>query len=314
MRTKTIMILGRDIEIREHRGQRVITFADIDFVHGRPEGTARKRFNDNRKHFIEGIDYYKIQPSEIRTVGIISPNGGYVLTESGYLLLVKSFTDDIAWQVQRQLVNAYFRRKGDKRRVAEQPKLEEPYEYVEKRWNGQVVASVRDIREIWKDVSLWSIKNAIKHYLVPKIDFFELKGVELARFKRENLLSGNARLANTLNVITYSGLKKLAKVIANGDFKPFEKLGIESKLNVPAIKTGTIEVLNIPGDEKAQTLIKSTEAKLTAMSEMLTLINKYNSMDDFNAHIKSLMDLCSYLYTSCMDLRDLKPRIVQKAW
>ena len=32
-----------------------------------------------------------------------------LLTESGYLMLVKSFTDDIAWSVQRQLVNSYFR-------------------------------------------------------------------------------------------------------------------------------------------------------------------------------------------------------------
>lgn len=32
-----------------------------------------------------------------------------LITESGYLMLVKSFTDDLAWDVQRQLVNSYFR-------------------------------------------------------------------------------------------------------------------------------------------------------------------------------------------------------------
>jgi hypothetical protein len=32
-----------------------------------------------------------------------------VVTESGYLMLVKSFTDDLAWDVQRQLVNTYFK-------------------------------------------------------------------------------------------------------------------------------------------------------------------------------------------------------------
>ncbi len=31
------------------------------------------------------------------------------MTESGYLMLVKSFTDDLAWEVQRQLVSSYFR-------------------------------------------------------------------------------------------------------------------------------------------------------------------------------------------------------------
>ena len=97
------------ISIKEYSGKRVVTFKDIDTVHHRPEGTARKRFNDNRKRFVEGEDYFKIQPSEIRTVGITSPNGGIVVTESGYYMLVKSFTDEVSWDVQRQLVNGYFR-------------------------------------------------------------------------------------------------------------------------------------------------------------------------------------------------------------
>ena len=97
------------ISIKEYSGKRVVTFKDIDTVHHRPEGTARKRFNDNKKHFVEGEDYFKIQPSEIRTVGIASPNGGIVVTESGCYMLVKSFTDELSWDVQRQLVNGYFR-------------------------------------------------------------------------------------------------------------------------------------------------------------------------------------------------------------
>ena len=32
-----------------------------------------------------------------------------LITESGYLMLVKSLTDDLAWTVQRELVNNYFR-------------------------------------------------------------------------------------------------------------------------------------------------------------------------------------------------------------
>ena len=37
-------IRGQNIAIKEYQGQRVVTFRDIDQVHGRPEGTARKRF------------------------------------------------------------------------------------------------------------------------------------------------------------------------------------------------------------------------------------------------------------------------------
>lgn len=105
------LINGSYLPVREYNGQRVITFKDIDTVHQRPSGTARKRFNDNKKHFVEGVDYFKVQPSEIRTVGIESPNGGTVVTESGYLMIVKSFTDDLSWNVQRQLVTAYFKAK-----------------------------------------------------------------------------------------------------------------------------------------------------------------------------------------------------------
>ena len=43
--------------------------------------------------------------------GIAAPNGLVLITESGYLMLVKSFTDDLAWKVQRELVKTYFRAK-----------------------------------------------------------------------------------------------------------------------------------------------------------------------------------------------------------
>ncbi len=72
----------------------------------------------NKVHFIEGVDYFNVtQPSEIRTLGLERPQGGTpesvtLITESGYLMLVKSFTDDLAWAVQRQLVNTYFRAHG----------------------------------------------------------------------------------------------------------------------------------------------------------------------------------------------------------
>lgn len=110
-------INNTNIAIKEYQGQRVVTFKDVDTVHGRPDGTARKRFNDNKDHFIEGEDYFVLnQPSEIRTLGIQRPQGGTpeavtLITESGYLMLAKSFTDDKAWQVQRQLVKGYFRAK-----------------------------------------------------------------------------------------------------------------------------------------------------------------------------------------------------------
>ena len=103
------------VEIKEFNKMRVVTFKDIDKVHQRPEGTASRNFRVNRNRFIKNIDYFEItskefQSDEIRHFGIESPKGGMLITESGYLMLVKSFTDELAWQVQRDLVNNYFRK------------------------------------------------------------------------------------------------------------------------------------------------------------------------------------------------------------
>lgn len=104
-----IMVGNHTLPIKEYNNVRVVTFKDIDTVHERPDGTAHRNFKANKNRFIEGVDYYKLQKDEIRPFGITSPNGGTIVTESGYLMLVKSFTDDLAWKVQRELVNNYFR-------------------------------------------------------------------------------------------------------------------------------------------------------------------------------------------------------------
>jgi len=108
-----IHVGNRDISVKEYNGQRVVTFKDIDDVHNRPDGTANKRFLDNKKRFVEGEDFFKISNSEIRKSRIIPISDNdymdkILVTEQGYLMLVKSFTDDLAWEVQRKLVNDYF--------------------------------------------------------------------------------------------------------------------------------------------------------------------------------------------------------------
>lgn len=113
---EVIKVNGKDILTKEYKGQRVVTLSDVDTVHERIEGTAKRNFSQNKSHLIEGEDYFMIPYSEFRTNFV--PNhaqGGNpnvniaLLTESGYLMLVKSFTDDLAWDVQRKLVNSYFR-------------------------------------------------------------------------------------------------------------------------------------------------------------------------------------------------------------
>jgi hypothetical protein len=98
-----------------YREQRVITLRMMDDLHGRPEETAGRNFRANKARLMQDVDYFELnQPDEIRRVGLARSDGGtpariVLLTESGYLLLVKSFTDDLAWEVQRTLVAVYFR-------------------------------------------------------------------------------------------------------------------------------------------------------------------------------------------------------------
>ena len=105
-----VHIGNSDILIKEYKGQRVVTFRDVDMVHGRPDGTARATFNRNKEHFILGQDYFVCETYEAKELfGVSAPNGITLLTEQGYLMLVKPFSDDLSWEVQRQLVNSYFK-------------------------------------------------------------------------------------------------------------------------------------------------------------------------------------------------------------
>jgi len=123
---KVININNQNLNIKNFDHQRVVTFNDIDKVHRRAEGTAKRNFNSNSDRFIEGEDYYLISKDEFRT-DLWEAFGfskfaakGYLITETGYLMLVKSLQDDLAWEVQRKLINNYFRAKD----IIEKPKNE----------------------------------------------------------------------------------------------------------------------------------------------------------------------------------------------
>jgi len=129
--TELINIEGTELSVREWNGQRVVTFSDIDEVHHRPHGTAYRNFRANKKFFNEGRDYVtlhkKNQNDEIRLLGITVPQRGITLiTERGYLKVIKSFNDELSWKVQDALVDAYFVVKNQQLTTAikEKPTLE----------------------------------------------------------------------------------------------------------------------------------------------------------------------------------------------
>ena len=114
-----ITVEDTQMQVREYSGQRVVTFKDIDTVHNRKPGTSKRSFNHNKKHFIEGEDFFVVTKNDVGT-NFVPTYGfdkkapsGILVTETGYLMIVKSFNDDLSWKVQRRLVNAYFKAKED---------------------------------------------------------------------------------------------------------------------------------------------------------------------------------------------------------
>lgn len=194
---KTVSINKADITVKEYQGKRVVTLKEIDLCHGRPDGTARKRFNNNKQHFIEGVDYFVRKTDEAaKEYGVIAPNGLVLVTESGYLMLVKSFTDDLAWEVQRQLVNTYFNCK------AKQPEPDKPYEYFKKLYNGEPVLTLEDAEHL-TGLSGYLLNNYLKKNGVITWDYHVLIKDELKKFKTDN--PKVSKLTSKITLITKDG-------------------------------------------------------------------------------------------------------------
>ena len=124
-------------KIKDHpivyRNEKVVTFAMVDELHQRPKGTSKRNFGKNRHRFSEGKHFWELQARdefrpELVASGYIgsSASKAYLITERGYLNLIKSFTDDLSWQIQEQLVDCYFRVKGERQpQLDKQGSLEE---------------------------------------------------------------------------------------------------------------------------------------------------------------------------------------------
>ena len=119
-----IAVKGTTIQKIEYNGQSIISLPMVDKVHRRPAGTAKRTFQKFRNRFLFEADYYDLpyeewSPLVVRNAshqrGSASDHtGGHrgnmiFLTLTGYLMLVKPFSDDLSWTVQRILVESYFK-------------------------------------------------------------------------------------------------------------------------------------------------------------------------------------------------------------
>lgn len=207
--TNAITINNQDLALRQYNGQMVITFKDIDLVHNRPQGTAGRNFRVNKKHFIEGEDYFKICPDEIRRHKIMSISPKVredivFITESGYLMLVKSFTDDLSWKVQRQLVKTYFRYK----KSLPEPKSAKEYEYFDKTYNGVPVLTSADMEYLTK-INHSTIDWNLRTKFISGKDFYYIFGNELKKYKKENPKA--SKMSSALYLVTREGFIKICR-------------------------------------------------------------------------------------------------------
>ena len=131
MENKLVKINNVELGIKEYKKERVVTTWDIGRVHKREVGEINKIFNRNKDRFILEEDYFSLTPKEFserfKTIQDFIPNNVKeipLFTESGYLMLVKTFTDDLSWEIQRQLVKGYFKLKELKSSVDKDKRLE----------------------------------------------------------------------------------------------------------------------------------------------------------------------------------------------
>lgn len=129
---EVMTIENLEMQVREYNNQRVVTFKDVDKAHNKKSGTSRRNFNRNKEHFVNGVDYIVLSPNEtdrhIRGIDKVPNRGLTLFTESGYLMLVKTFDDKLSWEVQRKLVNCYFKVKNQTNKLPEAI-LSEPETY-----------------------------------------------------------------------------------------------------------------------------------------------------------------------------------------
>lgn len=291
-----IAIGKANVSIKEHKRQRVITFKDIDTVHSRPDGTARRNFNRNKEHFIEGEDYFVRNSYEAKNeYSIIAPNGLVVFTESGYLMLAKSFTDNLAWEVQRALVKSYFRAKEQ---TSEQPQLDEnPYEYADKFYKGKLVLTSIDI-EHFSGINRTNIGHALRTKCEEHTDYKLLKGAELAEFKRNN--PNFTRSVSCIFIVFKSGFDKLTEFFDISSIVKeikYEYIDIE---NDPNFKAEIAEVRNTLNT--LSTLV--SEFENNAQMEKSSFKSLSHTIRDFAFyHTHSLMSMGTKDYVTITEYR-----------
>ncbi|MDE9455463.1 ORF6N domain-containing protein [Xenorhabdus bovienii] len=101
----------------EWEGKRVVTFAMIDKLHNKSEGASKADFSNHRSKFKNGVDAFLLKgKKELNPLphGVVDSRASHLrlITESGYLILIKIMRDPLAWESQKEIIANYFNGRG----------------------------------------------------------------------------------------------------------------------------------------------------------------------------------------------------------
>ena len=136
-----IRVGDKEVGLIVYKEQPVITAKMIADVHGKEIKVINQQFKRNKIHFVENVDFFIVNKQlvtncdqsnlsksqiAIQELFIQNPSSEvYLFTESGYLMLTKTFRDKTSWEVQRMLVNNYFKFKEVVEKVESEPTAED---------------------------------------------------------------------------------------------------------------------------------------------------------------------------------------------
>lgn len=216
--TELVNVEGTELAVREWNGQRVVTFRDIDNAHGVKTGSAKRNFIRNKKHFIENEDYFIATRDSLKSINLtplnvdIPTRGITLITEMGYLMLAKSFTDDKSWNVQRTLVNAYFMLKNQQPTPTASNTIEEkPVLPIETDWFCINRGKINYICRCY-DITSKEYMHHLLEVLGRTYNFDEAKRIYIT-------MTGNYKCRNSEVITYFKQLSDLASKILQKDLE-----------------------------------------------------------------------------------------------
>lgn len=124
-------------------------------------------------------------------------------------MLVKSFSDDLAWTVQRELVNFYFRGRTPAPKPKQLTLETNEYTYTPKTYKGEPVITLADF-EHFIGVKPPTVRYILKNYCERELDYITITRAALAEFKEEN--PDVCHAAKSITVLTKRGVETLKDI------------------------------------------------------------------------------------------------------